>query len=256
MYIRNPNSTQVPPSLPASLPGFMAVQTDLIICETRECPTQTDNLKLCKGVISKLTPLFRAKVQDGTIPEYSIRRIVADLLRTLLVYNSNYERDGYSLENEFWNSDEWLTLNRAMVADPLKLNENDPDGPAICPSSLYSAAGSNPVSDATDHGDKDWADLEYVAEPEVNRYTKEIAERYENRKWEKYPRSDRPEPAYAYPLWVTELRAEMAKEWVDGYFQIYVKGLETAGIPRTPRILRAILARAFCYLRSRIGWPM
>jgi hypothetical protein len=207
----------VPPNLPATLPGFLAAFTDSVICDAaREFPDRNQCAEFCGRVISKLTPRFSAAVSDGSLLAQSVRRIVSDLLRTLVVYNSDYDLCGYRLQQEFWQSDEWLALAAEIghaSGGKVQLDEK-----------ILTAVG-------------------YVAEPMLRQFKRDLWEKYGRRTDEGPPGFSTSPPVYAKPLWVGQLRVELAKEHLSGVFRIYGEALKKTRNPRTPSILRAILAR-------------
>lgn len=230
-----PKATEVPPTLPASLPHYLVAYTDVVICEAvREFADQTHCAELCRRVISKLAPRFSAAVGSGLLRADTVRPIVSDLLHTLVVYNSEYDLDGYRLEQEFWRSDEWQRLatevaqaSEATATSRLKMR----------------AHGVEAEEMRTD--DEILADISYQAEPMIRQLDRDLREKYEKLQDQGHPGppSLSPAPAYAKPMWVAKLRVEFAKERLTGLFRICGEALTATRRPRTPSILRAILAR-------------
>lgn len=228
-----PKATSVPSTLPSSLPHFLVACTDVVICEAvREFPDQTHCAELCRRVISTLTPRLCAAVGSGSLRPDLVRPIVSDLLRTLVVHNSNYDLDGYRLEQDFWRSDEWHELATEIAQAS--------EGRAA------SRQAMRPQGDEGQEREADeatLADIKYLAEPAVRQLDRDLLEKYEKLKDEGCLRLPSPSPVYAKSLLVARLRAELAKERLPGLSRIYGEALKTRGRPRTPSILRAILNR-------------
>jgi hypothetical protein len=114
--------TQIPPDFPTYFPNDLKSRAHLIIVEAvRKFPEQTQTLKLCKYVISEMTPVFSTAVQAGTIePEQVFTDAgMGGLLHLVLVYNCDRDSERFRLGQEARKSDEWLMLAREI--DELRL---------------------------------------------------------------------------------------------------------------------------------------
>jgi len=114
--IHAPKPTQFPVEWPLNYPKNLRPRTTVVICEAlKKFSVQTRTLQLCKYITSELTPHFRASVQDGALEADAALSRMGELLHSLLVYNCEYESEGFRLEQEVLRSDEWLTLSREIV---------------------------------------------------------------------------------------------------------------------------------------------
>jgi hypothetical protein len=114
---RAPKPTQLPPDCPLYYPNELKTKTQVIFAEAvRKYPEQTQALELCKYVISEMTPVFRAAVEDGTMKPYQVLSDsgMGGLLHSLLLFNCDHDDERFRLGQELRKSDEWLKLARVI----------------------------------------------------------------------------------------------------------------------------------------------
>ena len=116
---RAPKPTEIPPDCPLYYPNELKTKTQVIFAEAvRKYTEQTQAPELCKYVISEMTPVFRAAVEDGTMkPDQVLSDSgMAGLLHSLLVYNCDHDTERFRLGQELRKSDEWLMLAKEILA--------------------------------------------------------------------------------------------------------------------------------------------
>jgi hypothetical protein len=167
-YCPAPNPAEPLLDFPPSFPRHLVPRANVIIhAGIERFGTKNRGLEICDYVLQELIPYLIKEVKAGKLDEAAVLDLSSDLVRYLLISNSESQKDIEERQVAFSRSGSWIKLSNELVTDTDQDSHPDSDQGSHTPSVPSTDTASPPTDPEADAAEWEKVRISFLSEERV-----------------------------------------------------------------------------------------